>query len=235
MKAPIRICAFVLSGLFISCSPHGPAPSPPEGSLEYGDLSPEAVSLLEIIRDETADGQARMDALVQLGELGDRRLAKPLIDILERDILERTGIWAAAIPSLGLLGDPEAVPILVETLNKRDEDWLGREMAADALGQIGDPAAVEALMAAAHMADTRHSAIRALARIGDERAIGILIDAIDPAEDPETVESAKTGLIKIGSAALPALKTAFHENSPESSGVDRRRIIRQVISEIEKP
>ena len=131
---------------------------------------PEAVALLiELARSPHEDGQVRMAAITALGELGDTAAVEPLIEILERDLEDRTGIWAAAIPVLGQLGDPRATPILVRTLEDRDEYWLGRSMGAEALGAIGDPEAVDPLLAATQYGDTRETALVALERMGVQK------------------------------------------------------------------
>ena len=80
------------------------------------------------------DPNRRWDAVAALGAGGDRRAVPPLMRALEKDMKERTGIAMAIIPALGQLGDERAVPLLLKALNKLDEDWLGREAAARALG-----------------------------------------------------------------------------------------------------
>jgi HEAT repeat protein len=50
----------------------------------------------------------------------------------------------AAAEALGKIGDPQAVPALMEALKDRDEDV--RKAVAEALGEIGDPQAVPALL-----------------------------------------------------------------------------------------
>ena len=55
----------------------------------------------------------------------------------------------AIIPALGHLKDERAVPLLIKALNNLDEDWLGREAAARALGDIGATKAMPGLIRAA--------------------------------------------------------------------------------------
>jgi len=117
----------------------------------------------------------------------DKRTVAPLIDALKKDLKVRTGLWAWIIPALGESGDHAAVPILMGTLKMPDEDWLGREMSARALGNIGDKSAVPALVDAAGRADTRKAAIKGLLHLG-KMAVPALIttfNAFGP-EHPET-------------------------------------------------
>jgi len=151
------------------------------------------------------DPNRRWDAVVALGAGGDRRAVPPLMKVLEKDMKERTGIAMAIIPALGQLGDERAVPLLLKALNKPDEDWLGREAAARALGDIGSAKAVPDLIRTAWQAETRSAAIEALAAIGDPRAIDVLLSALSEPEEPEAREAAIAGLIYIGEPAVPAL------------------------------
>lgn len=198
---------------------------------ESGD--PRALGpLVQVLRDQDEDGQVRMGAAMALGSLGDRAAVAPLIEFVRVDMQKRTGIIAAGIGALGELRDPRAVPILLEALNNRAEDWLYREMAARALGSIGDRRAVSSLIAAAYMGDTRHDAIGALAEIGDAKAVETLIGALDEGEDPETVQAARTGLLKIGSPAVPALIKEMEDYSKEYPMNHRRAEIAEILGEI---
>jgi HEAT repeat protein len=53
--------------------------------------------------------------------------------------------WALE-DALGKIGDPQALPALLEAL--KDENGYVRRAAAEALGEIGDPQAVPALLEA---------------------------------------------------------------------------------------
>lgn len=227
------LCVVALAVITLSCDQKPPSSPGPTETPGYEGLSVQATSLLAVIQDEATDGQVRMEAIYKLGELKDPNSFQLLEDLLRQDMNERTGIWAAAIPALGELGKPEAVPILLEALNKRDDDWLGREMAAQALGCIADPGSVNALIASAHFFDTRESAIRALVQTGDVRATDVFIEALDETEDIETVEAARAGLLKIGGAALPALQKELNQYSKEYPNTYRRNKVEQIIKEID--
>ena len=227
------IFIFAFAALTISCNPDTSTPASSPGTTGMDNLSPQAVALMEVIRSPSSDGQSRMEAVYELGELKDPAACRLLIDILRKDMKDRTGIWSAAIPALGNLGDSEGVPVLLDALNDRNDDWLGREMAAHALGQIGNTEAVEALIHSVYFVDTRDVSIRALAKIGNIRATGVLIEALDETENPETVESAEKGLIKIGKAALPELRRELQNHSKEFPNKFRRRAIEKIIETLE--
>lgn len=171
---------------------------------------------------ESEDSEEYAEAVRSLCSSDDDRAVEPLITALKRDLGERTGLWAEIIPALGALKNSKAVPILIETLEILDDDWLGRGMSARALGEIGDPSAIPALTAAAWRGDTRDEAVAALAGIRDPRVVPVLVSAIDPGEDPETRSTAMTGLERLGSMAVPALVDALKEHSSEHPETDRR-------------
>jgi len=83
--------------------------------------------------------------------------------------------WAAE--TLGDLGNPNALPALMERLEDPAEFPNVRRAAAQALGRLGNPAATPALLAAAAHGDfwMRHAAIEALSQLADERAVEPLI------------------------------------------------------------
>lgn len=184
---------------------------------------------------EGGDPESRFAAVQRLGEGGDARAVPVLIAALERDMKERTGLLMAIIPALGELGDPRALPLLLMALNDRDDQWIAREAAAQALGAIGAPEAVPDLIEAAWMADTRAAAIGALARIADARAVEVLLTALDPAEDAAVREQALAGLIRIGQPAVPALTAVINESSGEYPNAEQRALAAQALGEIGDP
>ena len=179
-----------------------------------------------------SDPEKQFSAVEKLAETGDPRAAPLLIAALERDMHERSGIAMMIIPVLGAMGDALAVPILIRTLEKREDDWLGREAAAAALGEIGAVEAVPPLLNAAWMADTRSNAIQALATIGDPRAVEVLISAFDPAEEPEARDAAVEGLARIGPQAIPALIEKLGSWSKEYPANEERAVAATVLGEI---
>jgi HEAT repeat protein len=185
---------------------------------------------LQLVRSDDPDEYA--EGIEILCNSDDPRAVDPLIAALKRDLEERTGRWALIIPALGAQRDEAAVPVLVETLKNPDDDWLGREMSADALGKIGSPAAIPALTTAAWRGDTRDEAITALALILDSRVVPTLISALDPGEDPETREAATEGLRRLGSESVPDLVEALGEHGPEHPETERRVWICSLLGEI---
>ncbi len=205
-----------------------------EAAYALGESSdPRALEpLLEVLQNQAEDGQVRMSAAMALGSLADCAAVEPLIEFVRVDMEKRTGIIAAGIGALGELKDPRAVPILLKALNNRAEDWLYREMAARTLGSIGDRRAVDDLISAAYMGDTRHDAIAALAQIGDAKAVETLIRALDDGEEQDTVQAARTGLLKIGSPAVTALIKEMEDFPKEYPRVQPRANIAGILGEL---
>jgi HEAT repeat protein len=107
-----------------------------------------------------------------------------------------TSVRQCAALGLRLVPDPQAVPRLIACLDDRDP--LFASLVADALIAIGEPA-VPALLnimeSGAH--PVRLAAVRALALIGDKRAIPVLFAALD--EDSALMEYwAGEGLERLG-------------------------------------
>lgn len=171
-------------------------------------------ALIRLVEKRTTDPLDRMDAIYALGLIGDDRAVPVLMATLERDLSEREGFAMAAIPALGWLGDRKAVPLLRRALNKRNDHWLGREVAAIALGDLKARDAVPDLIAAAWMADTRAAAIQALAAIVDDRAVEVLFSALFD-DDPTTISVAEQGLIAIGPATVAFIAGQMDKSSDD--------------------
>ncbi len=186
----------------------------------------EAVSWLE-----ARDPKKRIAGVEKLRALRDSKAVPYLAAALKREFAARTGLAAWIIPTLGELGDPKAVPILIESLNLLDESWLFREKAAAALGKIGDPSAIPALIRASERGDTRNAAIIALAGFRDRHVIPALLSALQPEEEKETREAALRGLRALGGEAVPALIEAFTAYSPEHPDSLRRRWLCHLLGE----
>jgi HEAT repeat protein len=194
---------------------------------------PRAVApLLAVLQDRSEDGQVRMRAAMALGATGSGDAVEPLITFVREDMKWRTGLMAGCIGALGELKDPRAVPVLLEVLRNRADDWIYREMAARALGNIGDPRATDDLITAAYMADTRHDAIAALSKIGDAKAVEPLIEALDEEEEPSTAAAAKAGILNIGAPALPALIEKIEHFSAEYPGSKKRAAIAEILGQL---
>ena len=195
--------------------------------------SEESLSFEQLIGElENPKSDHCWDAINMLGSSGDKRAVPHLIKALEKDMKQRKGIAMAIIPTLGHLKDDRAVPLLIKALNNLDEDWLGREAAAVALGDIGSTQAVPYLIRAAWLPETRTVAIDALAGIGDSRATAVLLSALNEPEDPEAREAAINGLIKIGEPAVPALIDKLNIHSKEFSQNHERALVAMILGKI---
>ncbi len=135
---------------------------------------PEVVdSLSERLRSPSAD--IRWWAVRALAEVDDERVPDLLISALadpDQGVRWCAGLAMRSRPS------EKATPALTRLLP--DSDALTRRLAGDALIAIGQPAVPELLEVMQH-GDllARLEAVRALAKIGDERAIPILFEALD--------------------------------------------------------
>ena len=178
--------------------------------------------------DNSAD---RIEGIGILNGCGGKQAVELLIQALTREFRERRGLFAWIIPALGAQGDPDAVPVLVEALEITDDDWLGREKAAAALGRIGDPSAIDPLVAASWRPDTRYVVLEALAGFRDPRAIPVFLSALTPEEDEEVRSVALAGLRRLGPVAVPQLIEAFNDVHAEYPETEKRVSICRLLGE----
>lgn len=139
-------------------------------------------------------------------QLGNLRTQKEAMDRLSNMDVERARV---ALPELIALykethnpdhlmalvrfKDPATIPIFIDALDYSDSDFERATIAAGALGEMKATAAVEALQKAAEKelpiksrANTvRLSAIRALVRIGDKRAVPTLMSILGRSADEQ--------------------------------------------------
>jgi HEAT repeat protein len=136
-----------------------------------GDRRAAVPSLVEVLKQAP---RARAQAAVALGEIGDPRAVKPLVEAIDRQSRDREVQEANrhVADALGALRAREAVPALKELVGS--PDGFVQVAAVDALGRIGDPAAIDTLVAVATGDGvepfTAKKALFALGRIGDARA-----------------------------------------------------------------
>jgi len=119
--------------------------------------------------------EVRWWAVRGLAEVHDERVAELLVSALSDP--DKGVRWCAGL-ALREHPSEEAAPVLVSMLS--DEDGLTRRLAGDALAAIGTPIVpqlLDAMQVGGHMA--RLEAVRALAKIGDERAIPALFEALE--------------------------------------------------------
>ncbi|MFQ5989078.1 MAG: HEAT repeat domain-containing protein [Candidatus Methylomirabilales bacterium] len=138
----------------------------------FGHMDPGVTRspLLAALQDQ--DTGVRQTAIATLGGLK----AKEAVPMLRQIAEERPGTrdleeQKAAIAVLGAIGDPQALPILIAILRRKQ--WLSRKpieelrlAAASALGELGGPEATEALRGVARSARStlRQACERALSR-----------------------------------------------------------------------
>ncbi len=118
--------------------------------------------------------------LRQLRTLRDFEAIEALLEEQARSLSERPAWLVDAYDRLGL------VDKYIERLGSARK-WRERAFAAELLGRVGNAKAVPALLETVQAtrsedADVREISLRALARIGDPRAIGPLIEALKQAE-----------------------------------------------------
>lgn len=181
------------------------------------------------------DFDEKAKGIDMLASCRDPRSVPALVEMLEHDLTARTGSWAWLIAALGTQGDKRGVPILVRLVNRLDDDWLGREAAARALGDIRDTSAVPALVNAAMRADTRDDAVAALAKMPDERAVPVFLSALQPEESEETKNRALAGLVGLGPAAVPKVADELKFYFKESPQTKRRLMLASVLVQIDSP
>lgn len=187
-----------------------------------------AVALEEIGSERAADAalaaleQRKGDSIARnrlhglLGKIGGKRAVAALLEALDdKNHLER---WSV-IRDLGRIGGERVVEPLIKEL----ENWDSRvcAVAAEALGEIGGERAVDALSGVLKTktsgiplldGEVRHvhsKTAEALARSGDERAIGVLFEALKD-EDREVRACAAAALGQVGGErATDALLDAY--------------------------
>ncbi len=155
---------------------------------------PALVELLTAPRDggqeEKAD--ARWWSVRALAEFRGEEAVKALIDALQDP---EPSVRQGAALALRQQAARQSVPALVGALD--DPDYLTGHLAADALVAVGEgavPALIEVMEAGSHAA--RVNAVRALAMIGDQRAIPVLFNALEGG--PVMQHWAEEGLERMG-------------------------------------
>lgn len=111
--------------------------------------------------------------LVIMGKIPSRETVEVVIPLARH---ADPSVAAAAISCLGALKDPSCVPTLLSVLDS-GERWQ-MFYAIDALGEVGHAAAVSRLIPLVDEPYYRKAVLRAMGRIGDESAIGPLVNAM---------------------------------------------------------
>lgn len=135
---------------------------------------PEVVEPLRA-RLSNPEAEVRWWAVRALAEIVDERVPKLLVEALSDP--DKSVCWCAGL-ALRTHPTEAAAPDLLQRLS--DQDALTRRLAGDALAAIGAsvvPQLIDALQRGEHLA--RLEAVRALSKIGDQRAIPALFEALD--------------------------------------------------------
>lgn len=160
------------------------------------------------------DPTLRMEAVCNLAGVANADSVPVLIALVEKDLEERRGFWACAIPILGEIGDRRAIQLLKRIGDLNEEHLAGMDhMAIQAVANMANADDVGYLERKAYVWPVRAVVFQALARIGADTSIDILISGLDDGEDVEIVIAATEGLIGIGAAALSALDFAAESMS----------------------
>ena len=163
-----------------------------EALIRLASWGPEAVTALGH-RLSHPDAEVRWWAVRALAEIPDERVPDLLVKSLSD--ADKSVRWCAGL-ALRKHPSPAAVPALTGML--AEAEALTRRLAGDALVAIGS-LAVPPLLEVVHGTDqqARVEAVRALAKIGDQRAIQALFEALD--EGSALIEYwASEGLDKMG-------------------------------------
>lgn len=158
------------------------------------------------------EAEARREATLELGRIGDLKAAKTLIGAL-KDKDEKVRV--NAILGLGWMQAKDGVPALIELAEGSDVRMKRR--AVQALGQIGDPRAIKVLLARLNDPDpsTLENAVLALGWLKAKEAIPELLKFVtQPGAGSKWVSrSAISALGCIGDAsALPTLEVVRGTN-----------------------
>ncbi len=115
------------------------------------------------------DESVKTSALVLAEQMDDPRIVEPVCRMLRDD---DWWLRIAACDTLGRLGDPRAVPHLVEALDDPESRWA----AIDALASLGDARALEPLsrLLTDDRTEVRIEVVRAIERFSDDRGLHLL-------------------------------------------------------------
>lgn len=171
---------------------------------------PRAVApLIAALQD--SDDCVRRDAANALGELGSIAAVEPLMDSLN-DL--NAQVRYSAVSAIGCIGSPVVVDRLIGLL---DDESLSPSV-GKALGMIGDSRAALPICKALETGTIDSNSIKAVAKLGDPRAIGTLVRCLrrsavaDHLSLPGYVcDDVCEALASFGSEAVDALLNALEE------------------------
>lgn len=169
----------------------------------------------------SASPAERAQAATNIGKSNHPAAVKPLLVALH-DL--DADVAREAATSLGLLGDASAVEPLIEIITNANGYFhsVVRSAAAASLGQLKDKRAFDALTNAAFdpIADSSSEAIRALAALGDPRAVSTLVEVVRNSSGffvNSVRRAAVLGLIQLGGKEAQAELRLVSANAWEDS------------------
>lgn len=141
------------------------------------------------------DNRDRHDAhwvMANIGKSDPSTIVPLLVDLLKH---KQMGTRLNVVKALGEIGSEDAIPVLATIVDsgsaKRDSDREEpevRQLAVAALGKIGGKAVPELVKITQNKGSSlRVDAIRALSRLGDEKAVQPLLDALEEKNSREVV------------------------------------------------
>ncbi len=172
-------------------------------------------ALEDMATDTSQTSMIRMQALCALAQSATSESVPVLLEIVERDLIDRHGFWACALPLLGDLKDRRAVPLLLRVGDLQEDHLAGMDhMAIAALSMMATRNEVAFLEGKSHILPVRADVMSALSRIAAPSSAAILVSGLQDGEDGEIIRAATSGLTEIGVLALPALEAGL-ENQPD--------------------
>jgi HEAT repeat protein len=194
-----------------------------------GDRKAAVPHLLRVLQQAP---RVRAEAALILGEIGDPSAAPGLIAAADPAAADRDGFDAnrRIATALGTLRAREAVPLLQALTTSRDA--FTQVAAVDALGSIGDPAGVDALAAviaspAAEPVTVQH-ALMALGRIGDARAVPVVLHMLfEERNGASFFPQAAFAAVEIGQPMAAPLVKVLEGRDPELQAWAREKKIVQ--------
>jgi hypothetical protein len=136
-------------------------------------------SAVDVLLEEVNDNDTRMEAMDALGRIGSERATDKILELLDPERKLQPHVRAKAAETAGRIGDPEAVGLLVDTLDSDSSEVRGT--AAEALARIGaeaEEAEVVDELGRVLEEETeetvRMSAARALRSLGTDEALDVL-------------------------------------------------------------
>ncbi len=160
-------------------------------------------------------------------ELGDSRSPMVVADLAEMLEDPSADIREEAVIALGKIGDPEALDILLRTLEDPHQADLAPQIAR-ALRRIRSPKSVDALTRQLRMGDreTKTESVRALGEIADRRATNDLLTILREGKDDKLIGHSSEALARLNE------HVAVYEIFPRMRATENRILKRSLATAI---